>query len=97
MYKCANCGEIFAEPVKHPRNGLMVCPECGIDDFEQAQECAECGDYFFDYELHGGLCQDCERKALKKIRDATAQLKEEMGETILRYIEDTMEGFIDIA
>lgn len=43
MYKCEICGAVFDEPLREPAGDFMgnpmvhnVCPECGEDYFEEA-------------------------------------------------------------
>lgn len=94
MYRCQNCGVPFDEPVEY--RGTTVCPICGIDDYEEARECAECGIWLEEYKLHGGLCPDCEKKMRRRISQALDAFKAAVGETGLAYIRDEMEGYIDV-
>jgi hypothetical protein len=75
MLKCERCSAIFDEselrcvfdPVgecgdrtAYVERGL--CPECGNDEYEEAFECAVCGEYFTTDELAGNICRECLHK-----------------------------------
>lgn len=67
MYICNECGEVF-EQFKiaieyHPygegyaTEKWAVCPYCKDNDFQEAKECENCGEYVA--ELTEGLCDKC--------------------------------------
>ena len=69
-YKCVECGAIFEEPATWEEDRgefwgvscsetMSGCPECH-GDYEEAFECKECGEYFFEDELYDGLCESCQ-------------------------------------
>lgn len=68
MFKCYGCNTTFLEPkiyYEHHPYGMgyaterfAVCPRCG-DNFEEATQCTECGEWFFKDELTDGVCEDC--------------------------------------
>lgn len=68
MLKCKECDALFEEP-KKLENGDEVCPECESKDFEEAERCEMCGQWFNLDELvdtegmvNGGIgycCDDC--------------------------------------
>lgn len=71
MYKCLKCGKVFEqEEVQswEEKHGFEDCgyermsggcPHCG-SAFEEAKECVECGELFFDGELfEGRWCIEC--------------------------------------
>ena len=74
MYKCRRCGEVFEEDeiresvTYHPwRDGeadevFEECPYCGDGDFDEAEQCEECGEWFLRDELHDGRCDECLKK-----------------------------------
>lgn len=76
MYKCRYCGEVFEEDeiresvTSHPwRDGeadevFEECPHCGGGDFEEAEQCNECGEWFLPEEMHGEYCTGCLRKKM---------------------------------
>jgi DNA-directed RNA polymerase subunit RPC12/RpoP len=68
MYRCLDCGEIFAEPKKGATSHYEVdtrqyepedvCPYCGHDEFEEVILCPWCEE---NYIVEGGeyFCDDC--------------------------------------
>ena len=67
MFICFNCGEVFDEPAVKPcRTGeydhYNVCPFCGHDEYDGAEMCDECGDYFPVDELNNGVCHTCRKE-----------------------------------
>ena len=69
MYKCLDCGHVFANPKSWEEDrgeywgvrcseSVEGCPRCK-GDFEEAHECEICGSSFTDDELHGGVCKEC--------------------------------------
>ena len=74
MYICKKCGEIFDEPdvmrfVEHHGEydepwAVDYCPECGSDEFEEAECCSNCGEYFAEEDVYGGMCENCVKDAL---------------------------------
>ena len=67
MYICQECGAVFEEPKifleQHPyglgyaEERWVVCPRCSNADFDDAEMCDGCGEYFA--ELEEGLCEEC--------------------------------------
>lgn len=73
MYICLHCGHTFAEiDRKHydPSTGVWeeYCPNCGSEDFEEADECVECGAVKSADYLINGLCEDCIKSAAEDMR-----------------------------
>lgn len=81
-YICDKCGHVFDEDeagviyetvgegvMRGPYPAENCCPECGSTDFYEAQECAECGEWFFEDEMietdNFWYCREC----AKNIRD----------------------------
>ena len=61
MFKCYCCNTTFLEPkiyYEHHPYGMRVCPHCG-ENFEEATQCKECGEWFFKDELTDDICEDC--------------------------------------
>lgn len=69
MYKCEDCGHVFDKPdLKRENIGeyqgapayqtVYSCPACG-GDYEEAEECNDCEEYFLSDELEDGLCPLC--------------------------------------
>ena len=66
MYKCSNCGEVFEEPnaIKEDwGETFYVCPYCD-DDYEEAHQCKECGEWHTENELYDGWCEKCLRETI---------------------------------
>lgn len=68
MYKCNVCGAEFETPREvtereREEDGFIhvwvdsLCPSCGDDDFDEVEECTECGQLCA--ELYNGICEDC--------------------------------------
>lgn len=76
MYKCKECGEAFSEPTYESEvvpygsrfvgKEFSVCPYCA-GEYDEAEKCKECEEYFFDYELHNGICIDCLKEEFDKL------------------------------
>ena len=77
MYICMDCGTVFDEEnsgcyTEYYGEGVMrgpvhymVCPKCKSDDYNEAQECCACGEYY-DSEndmIHVDDCWYCEKCA----------------------------------
>lgn len=71
MMKCYMCGQIFEDDLldeiidRDTRETFGVCPYCGSDEIETVKECAVCGEYFQEDELHGSrrsVCLGCVAK-----------------------------------
>lgn len=68
MYKCFDCGCVFegneadhwedSHGLEWGHEDFYGCPECG-GGFEEAKECAFCGEYILPEENYGGLCIGC--------------------------------------
>lgn len=83
MYKCDECGAVFDTPSVE-RTGVSyagfyetenVCPGCGSTNYDPAQLCDYCGEYFTDVEAFEGCCKHCydeARKALDRFLDGEA-------------------------
>ena len=41
------------------------CPYCGSDDYEEAELCESCGEFFFAEDLEDGYCESCYRHMQK--------------------------------
>lgn len=69
MY-CYNCGKFFPdEDVVQRRDGetalhTYCCPNCGVDDIGDTEECEICGKEFIDGEIYNGICLDCLWKSI---------------------------------
>lgn len=68
MFICLDCGELFEEPaVTYENQGEFwgapaweawgACPNCGSTEYDHAEQCERCGEYFA--ELEDGLCEFC--------------------------------------
>ena len=64
MYKCMHCGHDFEKP-KITHNGgyweeeWAECPNCGSEDYEEYENCLECGAQKIPEALTHGFCKDC--------------------------------------
>lgn len=81
MYWCTDCQSLFdesemeVEELSHdseiePGETLCKCPNCGSDDFEEADRCECCGEYIRPGRT---LCEDCEDAADNEIRNMFAR------------------------
>jgi hypothetical protein len=63
MYKCNNCGKIV-EKLKEVEPTYQECGyvedycSCG-GQYVDAYQCKECGEWFTEEELDGGICEEC--------------------------------------
>jgi uncharacterized protein CbrC (UPF0167 family) len=94
MFICDECRCFFDDPERveerHPYGESYAieeyycCPKCG-GGFSEASICEECGEYFAEEELVGGLCPECLEKA-----------KESVAETICKtFTKDQFEDMSD--
>lgn len=76
MWYCRNCDsrfEDFDEEMERVSNDPVmdipygVCPYCGSDDFVNAIQCNECGEWYDEDDLVGGLCHECLAEAMNDI------------------------------
>ena len=97
MYICEKCGEVFEEPkvIGNDVDRGEVCPGCGNDYFDEAYQCAVCGEWVSSEKIHGYdpyVCEDCinERKYdLPLLLEATKDEKFEFDiPALARYILD---------
>lgn len=72
MYKCLECGSVFETPKTCTENlapygefnnssfdhQYSACPHCD-GEYEEAVQCEECEEYFFENDLVGNLCTTC--------------------------------------
>lgn len=76
MYICLHCGHKFTNATN--RYNRIVnrweddaeCPNCGSEDFEEAEECVECGALKGADNLIHGMCDDCINIAAEDMRQA---------------------------
>lgn len=76
MYICLHCGHQFTNATN--RYNRIVnrweddaeCPNCGSEDFEEAEECVECGALKGADNLIHGMCDDCINIAAEDMRQA---------------------------
>ena len=72
--KCTSCGYVFDfedRTVVGESHGFndgfyetfSCCPNCG-GDFEDADDCCECGEAFTENELYDGWCEKCLRETI---------------------------------
>ncbi len=79
MMQLCSCGRVFAYPKTKYDAGLEhfgtpcrepygVCPFCGGEDYDDAQRCASCGQYFLHRDEEHGICQPCRNKLLRQLQ-----------------------------
>ena len=72
--KCTSCNYVFDyedRTVVKESHGFddgfyetfSCCPNCG-GDFEDAEDCCECGETFTENEIYGGWCEKCLRETI---------------------------------
>ena len=63
MFKCRDCENTFREPREivggYVGERLAECPYCGRTDFDEAEQCEECGEWFLPEEINSGYCNKC--------------------------------------
>ncbi len=67
MYICLHCGHEFEEIAAKNYDSSTgtweeYCPNCGSEDFEEAEVCEMCGEAFAKGELKGHVCDKCRAK-----------------------------------
>lgn len=105
MYICEKCGEVFEEPkvIGNDVDRGEVCPGCGNEYFDEAYQCAVCGEWVSSDKIHGYdpyVCEDCvneHKYDLPTLLKATEDEKVEIDIPVLaRYIltDDEIEELI---
>lgn len=86
MLICYNCGELFDEweiKLEPEPHGEMRghCPNCGDDQFGEAEECTRCGHHYPPSRMAGSYCEECRDDLLDRVRGAILDLlnEEEIG------------------
>lgn len=80
MLKCNSCGHVFSEEEVNVEVGEIslgyreefdCCPACGDGDFEEAKECAVCGEYITvderDPDAKDHICHKCGNNIMRKL------------------------------
>ena len=69
MYICIHCGHHFEEPSNRYNkrwsdsdDSEQYCPNCGSEDFEEAEHCEECDEWFPVGTCANGICESCMEK-----------------------------------
>lgn len=98
-YICNDCGEVFSEEEcvrsrdfvgfcgdAPAYEDISVCPVCGSDAFEEAEECARCEETSASTEMHhfdnGSLCNICLKALEMKISEYKTKCEEMLKEMI---------------
>ena len=67
----------------------MVCPKCGSEDWEQANECELCGKPTLDL-----ICKDCQEVIKKRVEDLVFELStgdtKKNQEVIVNWIAENL-------
>ena len=105
MFKCHDCDTVFDEPKcsgqYHPYGegyafeSYSVCPRCG-GSFSEAFACKDCGEYFFEDELHSFYCIDCLKENWDKPEDLFEFAKDITNEGDVNQFAIDMFGGIEV-
>lgn len=89
-FKCGNCGHVTDAPltVKEENRAILACPHCGHYDLTEGDLCEDCGHFFEEKDLFGGLCLDCLRERI----DYPTGLSYLMARDNLREFLETVDG-----
>ena len=68
MYICMHCGHEFEEIAAKNYDSASgtweeYCPNCGSEDFEEAEKCEKCGEWHSAEKVTNGMCENCLTKA----------------------------------
>lgn len=98
MYIC-ECGCVFQEPeaVRYDHGFVggiyedhMVCPHCGLENYDEAVQCLRCRTWIPAVSVHGScFCEHCRRVLDKRIRTSFKYYKDPE----LRYVEDRVQRY----
>ncbi len=71
MYMCIHCGHEFEEIAaknydRSTGTWEEYCPNCGSEDFEEAERCEICGEWKVADNITDGVCKECIEKAATK-------------------------------
>lgn len=76
MFICLDCHRQFDNPETkyglggYPEEPTYHCPYCDSMEFDEAEECVECGAVKFVENLKNGMCEDCINIAAEDMRKA---------------------------
>lgn len=86
MKICIHCGHHFEEPSNRYNRRWSdsddcepLCPNCGSEDFEEAEQCEKCGDWHIADKVVNGMCEDCLTKAATVPNAFAWGMKEKQG------------------
>ncbi len=71
MYVCKDCGSTFYTP--HFKKSKSECPDCGSDNFVEAEQCPICREWFVGAPLQH-YCNDCKWAAEEQLRRAVDRM-----------------------
>lgn len=78
MYICNDCGEVFERPKFVFDEGCGwddFCPDCGGQDFSEAEECKVCHDVYPIRRMSAsGFCDECVAKAIGEFNEKLLEL-----------------------
>lgn len=73
MNICLRCGAYFEYPVNRYNrrwsesdDSAAYCPYCHSEDFDEADHCIKCDQYFTEDKMIGSICRDCVEKRATK-------------------------------
>lgn len=92
MYRCENCGHVFSDfrTYETPYGTHNACPWCGVDDMVIVDSCDDCGHYYEDGNLYGGVCLSCLRETI----DYSTGLSYLLARDFLREFLTELDGAI---
>lgn len=71
-FKCLWCGRVYSideAGTEDQGEGYiaLTCPDCGNDEYEEVEQCVDCGEWFDPADLYGPSgecrCEDCLERA----------------------------------
>ena len=71
LYVCEDCGHVFEEPNLTHNGGYWEepcyeCPACGSSNFDEADQCVLCEEYFTKEHMSNHICEKCLEKAVEE-------------------------------
>ena len=94
---CSHCDYVFTQPnvenethnlENPPYENIHTCPNCGSDDFSEAQKCAICGIYTKINNIECDMCLECRKNTEDVFNDVISR---HFNETQKTYITEAIE------
>lgn len=97
MFRCFNCRHVFSDylTMKTDEGTIRGCPWCGVDDMAEVFVCRECGRYFEEADLYGGMCLECVTESIDYSTGLTYLLARDYLESFMVEVDGEVAQSVD--